>query len=94
MKCIRAALNRHFKATRGLDIISDSRFIGANEMFRRMTRKDKKEGRGETQSMPTIEPKDFTKLSNYFKTKIAGPPNPAVLQNIVVFYIENNSKLF
>ncbi len=34
LKCICAGLNRHFKETRSLDIISDPKFTKANEIFK------------------------------------------------------------
>ena len=37
LKCIRAALNRHFKKERHLDIIADPRFIETNEIFKGVT---------------------------------------------------------
>ena len=43
-------------------------------MFEGMTRKGKQEGRSETTSMPTIEPKDMFKLCQYFLEKMTGPP--------------------
>ena len=53
-------------------------------MFKGVTRVNKEEGRGETESLPSIEPEDFDKLSAYFKTAMSGPPNPTVLQEIVI----------
>ena len=85
MKCLRTALNRFFKANRCVDIIADPHFIQADEMFKGITCQGKKEGRGEIPSMPTIEPEDFQKLSQYFKDKMAGPPDAVVLQQIVLF---------
>lgn len=87
LKCIRAALNRHFKEKRGVDIISDPRFIQANEMFKGVARKAKKEGRGEVDSKPPIEPEDLKKISDYIDANMSGPPNPAKLQEAVLFYV-------
>ena len=36
LKCIRSEINRYFRETRSLDIISDPRFISSNEMFQGM----------------------------------------------------------
>ena len=44
--------------TRKIDIIADPKFIQVNKMFKGVTRVNKSEGRGETQSIPLIEPKD------------------------------------
>ena len=35
----------------------------------------------------SIDPEDFHKLSEYFKTKMQGPPDPTALQEILVFNI-------
>lgn len=45
LKCIRAAINRHTKTTRNLDIISDLSFTKANEMFKGVSTKARKEVR-------------------------------------------------
>ena len=45
-KCIRAGLNRYFKKTCGINIITDTRFIQANEVFDGCKAKAKKEGKG------------------------------------------------
>lgn len=87
LKCIRAALNRYFKEERSLDILNDQRFIRCNEMFTGVTRKAKLEGRGETESMPPIEPEDLQLISEYFQRNMDGPANPQKLQEIVLFNI-------
>ena len=87
LKCIRAAINRHFRETQSLDIIADHHFIAANEMFKGIQQKGKNEGRGEVESLPSIEEGDFQKLSNYFKEKMQGPPDPQTLQEINIFNI-------
>ena len=43
----RAALNRYFKGTYGIDIISNKKFIQANKIFQAVTKQGKEEGRGE-----------------------------------------------
>ena len=87
LKCIRAALNRHFKATRNIDIITNEKFIQCNEMFQGVTKKGKREGRGEVESKPPIEPEDMERLSQYFTKNMKSPPNPAKLQEIVLFNV-------
>lgn len=87
LKCIRAALNRFFKETCSLDIIANPKFIRSNEMFQGVTKKAKEEGRGETNSMPPIEPEDLQRISEYFQQNMNGPPNPAKLQEIVLFNV-------
>ena len=43
LKTFRAGLNRHFKETQDLDIVSDSRFRAANKMFDAVKVKGKRE---------------------------------------------------
>ena len=90
MKCIRAGINRYYKTSRSLDMISDPRFIQENEMFKGMARVGKDEGRGEINSHSSILPEHFKKLSVYFKAKMARPPNAVVLQEIVIFNVIYN----
>ena len=87
LKCILAALNRHFKATRNLDIISNEKFVKCNEMFQGVTKKGKREGRGEIESKPPIEEEDMKRISDYFLRNMKGAPNPAKLQEMLLFYI-------
>ena len=87
LKCIRAGLNRHFKATRSIDIITDQRFIQCNEMFKGVACIGKAEGWGEMNSFPKIEDQDMEKLSTYFINIMQGSPNPAKLQEIVLFHV-------
>lgn len=68
-------------------MISDGRFVRANEMCKGVTRKAKIEGRGETDSKPPIEPEDLESISAYFTTNMEGPPNAAKLQEINPFNI-------
>lgn len=87
LKCIRAAINRHYKDTRSIDILTDTRFIKSNEMFTGVTRKAKQEGRGEVDSRPPIEEDDMKKISAYFADNLSGPPNPGKLLEMAVFSI-------
>lgn len=87
LKSARAAINRFYRESRCLDIITDTRFIRANEMFKGVTRKAKQEGRGDTESKPPIEPQDLLKIGEYFDKNMEGPPNPGKLQEIVLFNI-------
>lgn len=87
LKCIRAAINRHYKETKSLDILSDPRFVASNEMFAGVTKKAKEEGRGETDSRPAIEEDDMKKISAYFEQHLNGPPNPEKLLEMALFTI-------
>ena len=87
LKCIQAALNRHFKVTRNLDIITNESFIQCNKMFQGVTKKGKREGTGEVESKPPIEPEDMEKMSNYFTKIMKSEPNAAKLQEIILFNV-------
>ena len=87
LKYMRAGLNRHFKETKTIDIIAGSHFIKANKMFKGVTRLNKEEGRGEVESMPSINPEDMKTLGKYFEENMAGPPNALLLQEIILFNI-------
>ena len=58
MMCICAALNRYFKEHRGIDIISNPKFILSNENFQAVTRHGKKEGKGEIDYHEAISSED------------------------------------
>ena len=53
LSCIRAGINRHLKTKRGVDMISDTRFTKANEMFKAVTKEGKKNGMGATRHKET-----------------------------------------
>ena len=87
LKSGRAALNHHFKSTLGVDIISNEKFIRANEIFQAVTKKGKEEGRGETESKLAISDPDFSKLTSYFLANMRGSPSAKKLQEFVLFNI-------
>ena len=87
LMCIRAALNRHFKSTRSIDIIANEQFIQCNEMFKGVTKKGKREGRGEIDSRPPIEPEDLQKIHDYFQQNMRSPPNARKLQEMMLFNV-------
>ncbi len=66
LKAGRAALNRHFKQSRGVDIISDPLFMPANEMFKRVTVWNKQNGLGVVEHKKVIPKQDMQKLESYF----------------------------
>ena len=87
LRSARAALNRHFKSTLGIDIISNEQFIKATEVFQAVSKKGKTEGHGEVKSKKPISDADMSKLLSYFVTNMKGPPNAKLLQEIVLFNI-------
>ena len=87
LKSGRAALNCYFKGKFGLDIISNEKFIKANEIFQAVTKQGKEEGRGEIESKTAISDPDYSKLTHYFLTNMRGPPNAKKLQKFVFFNI-------
>ena len=76
LKCKRAALNRYLKTQRGMDIISDERFICCNEMFKGITVDAKKKGLGVKNSYPPITESDLHLLGCYFDNDYMNNPNP------------------
>ena len=87
LKCIRAALNQYFRSERGLDIISNEKFIKANEMFTGVTKTARQEGRGSVQHKEVITDEDLAKLKQYFTQKMEGPPDGKILQQLVLFTV-------
>lgn len=87
LKCIRAGLNHHMKATRNLDIIQSTNFAKTNEMFKAVTVKAKRSGLGSTRSTPPIEPEDLTKLAEHFNHDFMNHPDARLLQKAVLFNI-------
>lgn len=87
LKCIRAGINRFTKANRNLDIINDTRFTQTNEMFKAVSTKARREGRGSTKSTPPIEPEDLSILADFFYHDFTAQPEPRLLQKAVLFNI-------
>ena len=87
MKSMRAALCRHYKEKRSIDIISNEAFIRANAVFTGILQLNKENGLGEIKSKTDISDFDLDTLLNYFRTSMSGLPNPKKLQDINIFYI-------
>ena len=87
LPCLRAALTRYFKEKRQIDIIKSDVFLKSNMMFQAMMKVNKEDGFGEVRSYPPILHADITKITQYFKTKMYGNPDPQALQQIVLFFI-------
>lgn len=87
LKAIRGALARYFKESRSTDIISNERFIRANQIFEGVQRINKEKGLGSIISKPPIDDSDLHRITDYFKCGMAGPPNPTLLQECLLFYI-------
>ena len=87
LKCIRSGLNRYFKKTRGVDIISDTRFVKANEMFAAVKVDSKKKGKGVKRSYPPITQLDLERIAEYFLHDHLRNPQPRRLQQNMIFYI-------
>ena len=87
LRAARAAFTRYFVDTRKVDIRTNEVFLESNQLFLGKTRDNKELGLGSIDNKPPITDSDFEKLANYFKTLMAGPPNPRGLLQICVFYI-------
>lgn len=85
LKCIRAGVNRHIKETRGIDIVSDKRFIRCNEVFKGVQKQGKKAGKGSVKHKDVIESQDMERLQDYFSRYME--PNAVILQQFVMFNI-------
>ena len=87
MKAIRGGLCCYFKDKRSIDIISGEAFIRANSVFTGILQINKEKGLGDIKSKTEMSQFDMDILQNYFKTSMAGPPNPQLLQEIIIFYV-------
>lgn len=86
LKAIWAALTRYFKETQSINIMSNKNYIRANEIFEGVQKINKEKGKGNIVSKPPIDDTDLVKITAYFKSAMNGPPNPVLLQEIVMFY--------
>ena len=68
LKCIRAAINRHLKKNRSIDIMKDPRFTRSNEMFKAMQKEGKRQGKGSIKHKSTISQEDFQTFTRLFLT--------------------------
>ena len=84
---MRSNLNRWFQEKRGINIITDTKFVKANMMFKGMLVKAKKAGKGIRKSTIPISDPDLRILGAYFDVDHVTTPNPRVLQKTVMFYI-------
>ena len=88
MKCIRSNLNGYFKENRGIHVISDPRFVQANQMMKGMTVKAKSEGKGVPKSTVPIDDLDLKKMNDYFNgIDYMNNSSPKVLLQTVLFNI-------
>ena len=87
LKTMRVALNRYFKQTRSLDIISNPLFFKANNLFGGVQHINKEEGQGTVKHKNPIFPEDLEKLHQYFIQRFAEPPNAYILQQFCLFNI-------
>ena len=87
MKGIRAALNRHLKMHRKIDIIDDPRFKSANLIFKGVQKRAKRVGKGVRKSTTVISDADLQSLAGYFRIDHVTSPNPSILQRNVMFNI-------
>ena len=86
-KVLRAGLNRYFKRTRNIDIVSDQRFVNANLLFDGVQVNAKKKGKGVTKSTQQISSEDMTRIGCYFDVDHMKQPQPKILRECIQFYI-------
>ena len=68
MISFRHSIQRHFIDTKDINIIDDSDFVPANNLFVNILKEGKKTGKGATDHYPEIEPEDMRKLNHSFDT--------------------------
>lgn len=83
LRAIRAGVNRFIKDSRGIDIISDPKFMRTNDLFKGVTKENKEAGKGNVQHKVPISSEDLERLQDYFSLYMA--PNPTILQRCVLF---------
>ena len=81
---LRFGLNLHFKATRGFDIINDSYFTDANEVFGAKCVDLKRQGLARVEHKPLIREEDLKKL---YESGVFCLNDPEKLQNKVFFEV-------
>ena len=87
MKSMRSNINRWFKENKKLDIISDTCFVESNSMFKAMQVQAKKSRKGVKKSTKLITEEDLERIGTYFDHPYISNPNPALLQETVMFNI-------
>ena len=87
MHTIRAAIARYFRDTRSIDIITNERFMPANQIFKGIQKINKQKGLGKIDNKTALTEMDLEKLINYFLTHINGPLNPRKLQEVILFNV-------
>ena len=97
LKTLRFGLNRHFKSTRGIDIINDVEFNEANKVLTAQCVQLKKDGRAKVQHKPPILDDDLKKLyesgvlySDHPKTLLKCSSKSCCVFADVVFKIYDN----
>ena len=81
---LRFGLNRHFKSTRGIDIMNDVEFNKANKVFTAQCVQLKKDGQAKVQHKPPILKDDLKKL---YESGVFNSDHPKMLLNKVFFAI-------
>ena len=84
LNSLRFGLNRHFKATRGFDIINDSEFTDANKVFGAKCVDLKRQGLAKVEHKPAICEEDLKKL---YESGVFCLNDPEKLQNKVFFEV-------
>ena len=86
MRTLRAALARFYRDSKGIDIISNEKFIRCNAIFTGIQKINKK-GLGTVNRKQAINEYDIGQLMEYFRVSIVADLNPKTLQDIAIFYI-------
>ena len=84
---IRAALARFYREKKGIDIISNEKFIHCNAIFTGIQKINKKKGLGKINRKQPMNDYDINQLMEYFRVSIIADLNPKTLQDVVIFHI-------
>ena len=84
LKTLRFGLNRHFKSTRGIDIINDVKFNEAYKVFTAQCVQLKKDGQAKVQHKRPILDDDLKEL---YESGVFNSDHPKTLLNKVFFEI-------
>ena len=81
LNCLRFGITKYLNQERGIDIVSNAKFAGANQAFKAAMAELKQVGKGAVQHYLVINLQDLQKLCASFKVK-----SPAGLQYKVIYY--------
>ena len=85
MKSIHGVTNRYMKNSREIDIMKDVHFTKSNEMFKAVTKENKKQGKDNIEHKAIICAEDMKAIDKYFQGYMK--PNAEILQEVCLFNV-------